>query len=221
MNHKMSARLFGIFFIFSFLSYAIGMGLMEIVQNTQSLPDDIIAAKHKIIAGGILTGFFHTLFNLGLLVIMFNTLKHANHILSCFYVVSGSFGTIMLALGTVFLLLPMSVSENAGQSYGIEPMLFQAFLRVCSNGNFYSYHLGMAVWGVGGVILCSLLYQSKLVPEFFPVFGLAGYLIFITGTLLALFGYPYGVMLSIPGGLFEIILGVWLIIKGFSVKNAV
>lgn len=220
--NKMPARLFGIFFIFSFISYAIGIALMEVVQNTQSLPGAIIDNKNQIISGGILIIFFHTLFNLGVLLIMFNVLKHINNILSCFYVALGAFGTFLLASGAIFLLLPISLYENITQSDNAEILLLQPVLSLCSKGNFYSYQSGMALWGSGGIILCYLLYQSKLVHRFFPFFGLAGYLIFITGILLELFGYPYGIILSVPGALFEIMLSGWLIFKGFRVvKNTI
>ena len=37
---------------------------------------------------------------------------------------------------------------------------------------------------------------------------------FISGTVAELFGLNIGVQLAIPGGLFEITLSIWLIIKG-------
>ena len=83
-------------------------------------------------------------------------------------------------------------------------------------GNFFAYQLGMAIWGLGGLMFCYLLYESKLVPRLLPVWGFIGYIIFISGTILELFGNNIGVQLSIPGGLFEIFLSVWLIVKGFN-----
>lgn len=220
--NKTSARLFGIFFLFSFLSYALGTGLMATVQDPASLPDDIVRNKGQIVFGGILIVLFHTLFNLSLLVIMFNAVKYVNYTLSALYMAFGAFGTLLLASGAVFLLLPVSVSENTGQSERADPLYFQTILSVCSNGNFYAYQLGMTAWGIAGILLCGVLYRSKLVPVFFPVWGLTGYLIFITGTLLEVFGYPYGMLLSVPGGLFEIALSVRLIFRGFSpVRNTV
>ena len=77
----------------------------------------------------------------------------------------------------------------------------------------------MAIWGIGGLLFCVLLYKSKLVPRWLTVWGLIGYVIFISGTIAELYGLPIGVQLSLPGGLFEIVLSVWLIIKGFSISN--
>lgn len=79
----------------------------------------------------------------------------------------------------------------------------------------------MAIWGLGGLLFCSLLYQSKLVPRFISVWGFIGYLVFITGTVLELYGHNLGVALSIPGGLFEISLSIWLIVKGFTFSKKV
>jgi hypothetical protein len=36
-----------------------------------------------------------------------------------------------------------------------------------------------------------------------------------------LFGYTVGVLFSIPGGLFEVALSLWLIVKGFNVANEI
>ncbi|MEY3451910.1 MAG: hypothetical protein RL711_1736, partial [Bacteroidota bacterium] len=46
-----------------------------------------------------------------------------------------------------------------------------------------------------------------------------GYVIFISGAFFALFGINIDVILDIPGGLFEIFLSFWLIIKGFDMSN--
>ncbi len=74
----------------------------------------------------------------------------------------------------------------------------------------------MAIWGLGGLMFCYLLYISKLVPRGLSIWGFLGYIVFIAGTITELFGYPFGVQLAIPGGLFEITLSIWLIIKGFK-----
>src|SRR5690554_407053 len=85
---------------------------------------------------------------------------------------------------------------------------------------FYSFSICFILWGIGGLFFCILLYHSKYVPVMFPIWGSFGYLIFIAGCGLELFGVPYGVQFSAPGGLFEIGLSVWLIVKGFN-KNQV
>jgi hypothetical protein len=219
--NKHSDRFFGIFFILSFVSYGTGIGLMETLHNSQLEPFQVIENKAVLVIGAILIAIIHTLFNIGLLIIMFNVLKSINKSLSIFYLVLGSFGTLLLALGAVFLLLPISISETIVQTNQYNSSLFSMVLKISTNVNFYSYQLGMILWGFGGLIFCNLLYKSKLVPILFPVYGYVGYLIFIVGCGLELFGQPYGVQLSVPGGLFEFGLSIWLIARGFNKREII
>ena len=80
----------------------------------------------------------------------------------------------------------------------------------------YGYQISMTLWGIGGLMLCYVLFISRLVPRLLSVWGLLGYVIFMVGTTAEMFGYGIGVMLAIPGGLFELGLSLWLIVKGFD-----
>jgi len=76
--------------------------------------------------------------------------------------------------------------------------------------------------GLGGLVLCYLLYVSRLVPRPIAVTGLFGYLLLSLGVLLDLLGVVDmnagpGQLILLPGGLFEVVLlPVWLIAKGFN-----
>jgi hypothetical protein len=54
------------------------------------------------------------------------------------------------------------------------------------------------------------------VPRFLAAWGLLGYAVLMTGSIAEIFGLHIGLVFSIPGGLFELVLGVWLIAKGFE-----
>jgi hypothetical protein len=214
--NKVSARFFGFFFILSFLSYGIGMGLMEIVQNTDVSPKDIVASRNQIVLGVILVSVFHTLFNIGLVVVMLNVIKPYNQVFSYLYFCFGLAGALLLAIGGISLISLIPVYDYLIGINGENDLQLLSLVAYASRLNFYTYQVGMFLWGCGGLFLCYLLYVFNLVPRMFPAWGLIGYLIFILGTCLELFGHPVGVLLSIPGGLFEISLSLWLIVKGFS-----
>ena len=75
---------------------------------------------------------------------------------------------------------------------------------------------------VGGLILTSLLFVSRLVPRPLAVLGIAGYGALLLGVPLDLVGIldmgeGPGLALLAPGGLFEFVFfPLWLIVKGFS-----
>ena len=69
---------------------------------------------------------------------------------------------------------------------------------------------------VGSVFLWSLAFRIRLLPRWLSAWGVVGYAMFLVGAIAEIFGLHISLALSIPGGLFELALGVWLIVKGFS-----
>jgi hypothetical protein len=75
--------------------------------------------------------------------------------------------------------------------------------------------------GAAGVIIAFLLYRSRLIPRPLAVLGLVGYPVLLVGATLHMFGLTdvtqgVGMLALAPGGLFELILPIWLLAKGFS-----
>ena len=75
--------------------------------------------------------------------------------------------------------------------------------------------------GVNTLIYSYLLYKSKLVPRPLAVLGLTGATLVFVYALLVLFGVAVQgasplIVLALPIALYEMILAVWLIIKGFN-----
>jgi hypothetical protein len=62
--------------------------------------------------------------------------------------------------------------------------------------------------------------KRELIPRFLSALGLIGYAIHVAGSIAEIFGIPISLILLIPGGLFELALGFWLLIKGFQPKAA-
>jgi hypothetical protein len=69
---------------------------------------------------------------------------------------------------------------------------------------------------VGGLIVCYFFYRTRLLPRPLAVWGLIGYAIILCGSVLEVFGFDLLSIHAIPGGLWEVFIGVWLIAKGFS-----
>jgi hypothetical protein len=79
---------------------------------------------------------------------------------------------------------------------------------------------------VGGIIFSYLLVASGLIPRRLAMLGMLGYLVLLVGIATALTGITdldtgWGMSFLVPGGLFELILPLLLLVKGFSVDSAV
>jgi hypothetical protein len=90
-----------------------------------------------------------------------------------------------------------------------------------ARSNFLAYNIAMAGLGLGSLFFCAALYRSRLVPRFLAAWGFVGYAAFAAGCILELSGVVgAGLIPTIPGGLFELLFAVWLIVRGFSSSAA-
>ncbi len=80
--------------------------------------------------------------------------------------------------------------------------------------HFYTYQLAMLALGVGSLPLFCLLGRTGMLPNGLAWWAIGGYSLLALGAVGELCGLPYGIALSIPGGLLEVTLGIWLIVKG-------
>lgn len=74
---------------------------------------------------------------------------------------------------------------------------------------------------VGGIVFSYLLLVSGLVPRLLSMLGLLGYVVLLLGIPAALTGIAdldtgWGTAFLLPGGLFELVLPLLLLVKGFS-----
>lgn len=221
-SNKSTARIFGIFFILAFLSYGVGYGMLQSLIGYPVSLSAIDMNKSKVVSELVLMGIIQTVLTMGVAVIMFSILKKWSNKIAYGYLSAAIISSSLLVLGVVFLFLLIPISEQSIQMGTINNTLFQTISMLCFKGNFYAYQIGMSIWGLGGLMLCYLLYKSKLVPRFISIWGFTGYIIFILGTILVLFGFSEntGVMMDIPGGLFELFLSFWAIVKGFNTIEA-
>jgi hypothetical protein len=74
----------------------------------------------------------------------------------------------------------------------------------------------MTALGFAGLMLCYLFSRAKLIPQLVAIWGLVGYATMLCGSIVEVLGFDLQLIHVIPGGLWELFIGVWLIAKGFS-----
>jgi hypothetical protein len=77
--------------------------------------------------------------------------------------------------------------------------------------------------GMGGTLFCYLFFKSKYVPRILAAWGVLTYLSMLllafASILLPNLSETIKMAFYAPGGLFEIIFGLWLLIKGINVEQ--
>ncbi len=56
----------------------------------------------------------------------------------------------------------------------------------------------------------------RLIPRWLSAWGIGGYAVFLVGAVAEVLGVHIGLVCTIAGGLFEVALGFWLLVRGFE-----
>ncbi len=157
--------------------------------------------------------------NVGTAVALFPVLKRRSEGLALGYVTARLVESAFIAVGLVSLLAVVTLRQDAGAA---DPGALVAAGRSLVAIHDWTFVLGPG-WVVGlgnGLILGYLMYRSGLVPRRMAMLGLIGGPLILasgTGVLLGLVE-PQGaaqVVATVPEFVWELSLGVYLIVKGF------
>jgi Domain of unknown function (DUF4386) len=189
---RRAARIVGVLFLAGYLAYGVGSLLAQGIVNS----DDRSSSTASFVTGAALM-LLNSAFVIGIGVLMFPILRPHNKAIAAGYLGTRIFEGIGLAIGVVSLI----VVADSGAAI---------------HANSVFYNIGEAGLGIGSLFFCALLFRTGLVPRFLAAWGFIGYACFAGGNLLELFGVAGAALVSsVPGGLFELTFGIWLIAKGF------
>ena len=158
--------------------------------------------------------------NVGSAVVLFPILKRQNEGLALGYVTARIIESTFIAIGIVSVLAVLTLRRDVG-STGAGPLVTVGRSLVAVHD--WTFLLGPGwIVGVGnGLILGYLMYRSGLVPRRMAMLGLiGGPLIILSGTAV-LFnviqpGSAAQVIATIPEFVWELSLGIYLMVKGFK-----
>jgi hypothetical protein len=155
-------------------------------------------------------------------MLMYPILKKWNEPLALGYVVfRGALETGFYLAMTVALLILVPLSQAYGKAGAPDASSFQALGTLVLAGRDILDPLNAVIFPLGALMFYYLLYQSNLIPQWISGWGLIGIVPFLAASLLVLFGYldPMSSvrnLLYLPLALQEMVMAVWLIVKGFN-----
>lgn len=83
-----------------------------------------------------------------------------------------------------------------------------------------AYDIHMVFFALGGLVWYFLMYQSRFVPRWLSIFGVVVVALALIATVVLLAADLDLFILAAPTGLFELVIGVWLVVKGVSRPEA-
>jgi len=188
--------------LFTLLSGSIFHSFVNISNNLMQMRISILLALFTSVAIVILA------------VLLFVVLHKQNKTIALVALGLYLAEAIVLAVSKIgaFALIPLSleyVKAGAPDSFNFR-ILGTLFFGVDRWGDT----IHMLFFCLGGMMWYYLFYRSNYIPRILSLWGLLAVSLALTGTLLLIFGFEPLIILVIPNGLFELTIGIWLILKG-------
>ena len=209
---KRYSRLFGALFIAGFLVYGIGFGLVSSVTTAPDFMATLSAHSTTLVIGAFLM-LLNTVVDIGKGVLFFPIAERQGKRTALVYLAAITVQVVLLDLGVLFLLLLVPMAEFA---LGAGASSATALGSLLIDANSLAYQLGQGTLAFGALFMTAFLFRTRMVPRTLAAWGVIGYAIHLSGAIAEIFGIHVGLLMSLPGGLFELAFGIWLIAKGFD-----
>jgi hypothetical protein len=151
-----------------------------------------------------------------------SVVKRQNEALALGFVTSRVLEAAIIVGGVVSLLSVVTLRQDLAGAAGADAASLVTTGQSLVAIRDWTFLLGPGLMaGVNALLLGSLMYRSGLVPRVIPVLGLIGAPLLLASTTATLFGIhdqlsPVATIAVLPVALWELSLGVWLVVKGFK-----
>ena len=214
-TNRKTATVVGALFIVGTVAGILSVAVTEPILSGSDYLTKVSINENQVVIGALLV----LIMGLSLAmvpVMMFPIFKKYNEVLAIGSVVfRGALeGILYIAIVITWLLL-LTVSQEYVKAGASDASYFQALGALLLGSVVQINSVLKIVFSLGALMIYYLYYQSNLVPRWLSVWGLVGTVIYLVAGLFAIFGMDSSILL-IPLGLQEMVLAVWLIVKGFD-----
>ena len=211
-----TARIVGAMYLAGFV---VGISGIVLFQSILGAPDPLsaVSANSALLAISAVLWLMAVVWDAAHGVLMFPILKQHSERIAVGYLGFRIMDALFIAIMVLFVLIQIPIGSeylNAGAS---DASYLRALSTVFMQAQLDAYNIAMTTLGISGLILCYSFYKSKLVPRLLAVWGLVGYAVILCGSMVeVVMGFDLLSIHAVPGGLWEMFIGVWLIAKGFN-----
>lgn len=196
-------RWIGALFLAAFALYGLGAYLIEQATGPGASANEVLASESQIRTGALLI-VANSIVIIAIGALMYRLAATAARHVRLAYLGARVFEGVFLAVTAVFGLAAISAAESSSPN----------LVSVLSDGGNGAYQIAMIGLCAGSIPLFWSLARSRSAPRWLGFWGVVGYAIFGAGAALELFNVSAGLLLSIPGGIFEVAFAGYLLWNG-------
>jgi hypothetical protein len=220
-SYRKTAITVGILFI---IATVINMvGIIGIINPVLGAPDYLVsvAANESRMLTGALLVLFSAFASASIAIWLYPVLKKQHAALALgsvgFRVMEG----MLYIVGMVGLLALLPLGQEYAKAAGSNAASFLASGTVLLAVRKWAGVFAVIAFSIGAMMYYSVFFQSRLVPRFISGWGILGAALSLAAALLTMFGRiipftPVFMILNLTILVQEMVLAVWLIVKGFS-----
>lgn len=216
-EYKTTARIIGVLFIVASVTAVVGGSLVALPLEQSGYLSNVADQSTQIITGVLLL-VVQAIAVVGIAVMFFPILKRRNEGVALGFVGARTLEGVLVILGAVTALMVLTLSQGYGQTAAVG---VEALGDTLVAAYEWTYLLGpMLFFSVSALILYVVLYQARLVPNWLSIWGLIGGVLLLVRAVLEMYGIEFSAPMqgafAAPIGINEMVLAIWLIVKGFN-----
>lgn len=220
-TNRRSARIVGALFIVGTVAGVLSVLVTQSLLNSPDYLTQVSENANRLILGSLLV------LTMGLAlamvpVVLFPITRKHNEVLALGYVIfRGALEPIAYLGMVVPWLVLVPLSQEYVQAGSPDASYLQALGAVLLTAHDSTNHILIIVFSLGALMLYSLAYQSELIPRWLSIWGFIAILLHFATAFLLMFGLfgdesPLLLLMNFPIFLQEMVMAVWLIVKGFN-----
>src|SRR3954468_5270216 len=214
---------------------ALVAGLLYMLTFASSIPavfllNPVLTDPNYIVGPGadtqVITGAFLDLGNalacIGTAVALFSVMRREHEGLALGFVTTRMFEAAVIVIGVVSLLSVVTLRQNLAGTAGADQASLVAVGQSLVAVRDWTFLLGPGLMAcLNALLLGTLMYRSRLVPRIIPTMGPVGAPLLLTSVIAVFFGLnelssTWHFIATAPIFVWELSLGVYLIVKGFK-----
>ena len=219
-SYRKNAIIVGVLFITATVAGVLSVPFTRHID----LPDYLInvSANATQVIVGALFELIMAFAVVGIAIWLYPILKKHNEALALGSVGARLVEGIFLLVGVVSLLSLLTLSQEFVKAGAPDASYFQTFGTLLLAVRDWAGHgIASIAFPLGALMYYYIFFQSKLIPRWLSSWGVLGAVLSLTAALLSMFGQivPFStnaILLELPIGINEMVLAVWLIVKGFN-----
>ena len=220
-SNRKTAIIVGVLFLAGYVGVFVGDAISGPVLSAPDYLSNVYPNKTRVIIGMLLEVLLNDVPVVGIGVLLFPILKKYSEGIALWYVGMRIIEAMALIVGSISALSLITLSQKYIAAGAADASYFQASGTLALAVRHWAADVMLTIFFIiGALILYAMLYKSKLVPRFVSVWGLISVASLIIANVWGVpnltYGFHPGQILYFPIMTSEVLLAIWLIVKGFN-----